>query len=96
MVKKTKKVTKKRISTRNPHEADSKYFLKIVLYLAISSQWLRIETGDTSIPLPIGAVVALFFALHEHFQIDRKIELALILAGMFIAFWLPMGIYLNI
>lgn len=95
MAKKTNKVSKKR-TVRHPHEADSKYFLKIVLYLAISSQWLRIETGDTSIPLPIGAVVAVFFALHEHFQIDRKIELALILAGMFIAFWLPMGIYLNI
>ena len=94
MVKKTKNV-KKKIVARHPHEADSKYFLKIVLYLAISSQWLRIETSDTSIPLPVGAVVAVFFALHEHFQIDRKIELALILAGMFIAFWLPMGIYLK-
>jgi hypothetical protein len=95
MPKKIKKVSKKRTTTRHPHEADSKYLLKIVLYLAISSQWLRLQSGDTSIPLPIGALIAVFFALHEHFQIDRKIELALILAGMFIAFWLPMGIYIK-
>lgn len=74
-------------------ELDSIYLLKLVLYLIIGSQWLRITDGQTSqIPIPVGFIIGLFFAWHDHFQIDRKIEYALLLVAMFIGFWLPMGI----
>jgi hypothetical protein len=86
----------KRKIKKKSRESDSAYFLKIVLYMIISSMWLRIQNGDANeLPIPLGAVVALLFATHEHFQLDRKIEYALILVSMFAAFWLPVGIYLS-
>lgn len=77
-------------------ETDSTYILKLVLYLVIGSQWLRIITKTgTEIPLPVGALVGLLFAAHDHFQIDRKIEYAVLIVAMFVGFWLPIGLQLN-
>lgn len=88
----------KKIKTVVHHkETDGAFFLKLVLYLILSSMWVRIEFDDgTVLPLPIGAIVAVFYALHDHFQIDRKIELAIILVAMFISFWLPIGIFISL
>lgn len=78
-------------------EPDSAYFLKLVMYLIVGSQWLRIESlPEWSLPLPIGLFIGLFFASHDHFKIDRKIEYALLLVAMFVAFWLPMGIIISV
>lgn len=105
MATKTKKSTiKKRPTTskksavhKNTHESDGAYFLKLVLFLIFSSMWLRIEySNGTVLPLPLGAAIALIYAMHDHFQIDRKVELALILVGMFIAFWLPIGVFISL
>lgn len=76
------------------HELDTVYLLKIALFLILGSQWLYISSSDATkqIPIPIGASLGLFFAMHEHFQIDRKIEYAIILLAMFIGFWLPTGL----
>lgn len=88
----------KKIHTAVHHkESDEAFFLKLVLYMILSSLWLRIELSDgTVVPLPIGAIIAVFYALHDHFQIDRKIELAIILVAMFVSFWLPIGIYVSL
>ncbi len=76
---------------------DSAYLLKIVLYLIIGSQWLKIETkGGVQIPIPAGAIVGVLFAAHDHFQIDRKIEYAVLLVAMFIGFWVPLGAVLQL
>ena len=100
MAKKTKtakKSVKKIVAKKNTHESDGAFFLKLVLFLIFSSLWLRIEFSDGSLlPLPIGAAIAVIYAMHDHFQIDRKIELALILTGMFISFWLPIGIFISL
>jgi len=86
-----KKPTKK--VSKSEQELDSTYILKLVLYLIIGSQWLRITKGDaTQLPIPVGFIIGLLFAAHDHFQIDRKIEYALLLVAMFIGFWLPLGI----
>ena len=86
----------KRKSKKQIPESDSAYFLKLVMYLIISSLWVRLQySSGAEIPLPVGAVIALLFAHHDHFQIDRKIEFALILISMFIAFWLPIGLYIS-
>lgn len=78
-------------------ELDSTYILKIVLYLILGSEWLKILThSGVQIPLPIGALVGVIVASHEKFQIDRKIEYALILLAMFIGFWVPLGIVVSI
>jgi hypothetical protein len=76
---------------------DTAYLLKIVLYLIIGSQWLKIITkGGLQIPIPVGAIIAVIFAAHDHFQIDRKIEYAVILVAMFIGFWIPLGAVLQL
>ena len=76
---------------------DSAYLLKIVLYLIIGSQWLKIVSkGGLQIPIPVGAVVGVLFAAHDHFQIDRKIEYAVLLVAMFIGFWVPLGAVLQL
>lgn len=72
-------------------ELDSVYILKLVMYLILGSQWVRITKSGFQLPLPYGFMVGLLFARHDHFQIDRKIEYALLLVAMFIGFWLPIG-----
>ena len=91
--------SKKQANSRmkQPKEADSTFFLKLVLFLILGSQWVRLENlPDWQIPLPIGLLVGLFFASHDHFQIDRKIEYALLLVAAFIAFWLPIGVFIEL
>jgi hypothetical protein len=86
--------TKKRSIKR---ESDGTYLLKLVLYLMIGAQWLRITTASgTEIPLPLGLLVGAIFALHEHFQIDRKIEYAILLVAMLIGFWTQAGLYITL
>ncbi len=85
------------MAKKQPAEPDSTYFLKLVLYLIAGSQWLRIEQfPEWSIPLPIGLVVGLYFASHDRFQIDRKVEYALLLISAFIGFWLPLGFVVQV
>ena len=75
------------------NEPDSAFILKIVLYLIVSSLWLNIYTSNLHrIPIPVGALVALLFAAHDHFKIDRKIEYAIILVAMFVGYWVPVGL----
>ncbi len=78
-------------------ESDSVYFLKIVLYLVMGSMWLKVTKGDTSqIPIPLGFILGMAFATHEHFQTDKKIELAILLIAMLVGFWAPFGIYIML
>lgn len=80
-------------------EPDSVYFLKLVLYVVLGSFWLKfsqpIQIGDFLIHgFPLGLVVGILFASHDHFQIDRKIEYALLVLVTIITFFLPAGIVL--
>ena len=90
---KTKKQSK---SVKKPQELDSVYVLKLVLYLIIGAQWVRVTKGSMQYPIPIGFILGLLFASHDHFQIDRKIEYAMLILAMFIAFWLPLGLEIVI
>lgn len=78
-------------------ELDSTYLLKLVLYLIVGAQWIRFENtaGTTQIPIPVGLFIGFAFALHDHFQIDRKIEYALLLAATFVGFWSQVGVYIT-
>jgi ABC-type dipeptide/oligopeptide/nickel transport system permease component len=87
----TKKPTKK------PSDANSGYLLKIVLYLMLGSIWIKVSNNNSwQIPVPIGLIIGLVYASHEHFKIDQKIEYAILLVSAFIAFWLPLGLYINL
>ncbi len=81
------KTVKKR-STSKGIEPDMEYMLKLVLYLAAGSVWVRLVFGDSVIPLPLGFVIGLWFSRREKLQIDRKIEYAILLMSMFLGFWL--------
>jgi hypothetical protein len=91
---KTKKRKAKHIAT----ELDSVYLLKIVLYVIVGSQWVWLvpRSGGNQIPLPIGLVAGVLFARHDHFQLDRKIEYALLLLAALIGFWSQVGVYVTI
>lgn len=86
-------MAKNKSSNREP---DYLYILKLLLYLIVGSQWLKIQTkSGPQISIPYGALVGLLFAMHDHFRIDRKIEYALLLVAMFIGFWVPIGLQLT-
>jgi hypothetical protein len=86
---------KQKTKSRSP-EQDSAYFLKLVLYLILGSLWVKVNKGDAwQFPLPVGFIIGLLFVQHEHFQIDRKIEYAVLLLAMFLGFWMPFGIYIS-
>jgi len=75
---------------------DGVYLFKMVFYLLLGSLWLKISNGNNvHIPIPIGLIIGLVFTLHEHFQIDRKIEYAVMLVAMLFGFFASYGLYIN-
>lgn len=79
------------------NELDTVYLLKIALYLIVGSYWLKIVTASgVNIPIPLGALIGVAFVSHDRFSIDRKIEYAVLLAAMFVGFWLPLGTVINL
>jgi hypothetical protein len=101
MAKKTKKKTSRKaraIAYAQSQPMDSVFLLKIALYLVIGSQWVRFADvdGNHQIPIPVGLLVGLLFAMHDHFQMDRKIEFTVLLVAMFVGFWSQVGIYITI
>ena len=88
--------TKKKKTTKIT-ESDSTYFLKLVLYVVLGSMWLKfaspIMIGDIMLnALPLGLMVGLVFASHDHFQVDRKIEYAVLIIVTIISYFVPAGI----
>lgn len=78
-------------------ETDSTYFLKLVLYVVLGSFWLKfaspLEIGGIIINgLPIGLALGVVFASHDHFQVDRKIEYAVLIIVTIISYFAPSGI----
>ena len=88
--------TKKQSKKRN-NNLDIIFILKIVIYLVLSTQWVYIERVNATftIPIPVGALIALFLSFRDRFRIDRKIEYVVILLAMFVGFWLPIGFTFN-
>ncbi len=83
-------------SKKNQQELDSVYLLKLLLYVLLGSMWLKITAGNNlHIPIPIGLIIGLLFTAHEHFQIDRKIEYAVLLVAMLFGYFAPYGLYIN-
>lgn len=78
-------------------EKDSTYFLKLVVYIILGTFWLKfltpLQIGDVALQgLPVGLVIGLVFASHDHFQIDRKIEYAILIVMTIVSYFLPAGI----
>lgn len=94
---KAKTSRKQRKSAQN-QSFESVFILKMVLYLILGAQWIRFvgHGGVSQVPIPIGLIVGILFAMHDHFQIDRKIEYAILLVAMFVGFWSQVGVYITI
>ncbi|MDQ2973133.1 MAG: hypothetical protein M3Q79_01455 [bacterium] len=92
-----RKSNKRPASKVSAKESDSEYFLKLTMYMIIGSQWIRIERfPEWQIPIPYGLLIGLWFASRDHFQIDRKIEYAILLTATMVGFWLPIGIRFSL
>jgi hypothetical protein len=87
--------------TRRPSAADNVsldgvYLLKLLLYVLLGSLWLKVSHGQTiSLALPVGFVIGLIFAAHEHFRLDRKIEYAVLFVALLIGYIAPYGLYIS-
>lgn len=93
----TKAKRKSRLKKTLSSETDGAYLLKLVMYVVLGSLWLKITNSDGGqTPIPVGFIVGIIFAMHDHFQIDRKIEYAILLLAMFLGFWLPIGIFVSL
>jgi len=78
-------------------EPDSIYFLKLVVYLILGSLWLKFTDGQvTLVPVPVGFMLGVVLASHDHIQFDRKIGYAVLLVAMLLGFWLPFGVYVLV
>lgn len=81
-------------------EPDSSYFFKLILFVILGSLWLKFSQpitlfGDFQLlGLPVGLVVGLLFASQDHFQVDRKIEYAILVVMSVVSLFLPVGIIL--
>lgn len=91
-------MAKSKSTKKAQSETNSAYLLKIILYFILGTFWVRITDLNLAnletISVPVGLLVGLVFASHEHFQIDRKIEYAVLLVATMLSFYLPMGIVL--
>jgi len=82
---------------RETKKFEDAYFLKLVLFMVLGSLWLKVSDGQSwQVPIPVGFILGLSLAMHDHFKIDRKIEYAILLISMFIGFWAPIGIYITV
>ena len=94
--KTTKRAAASTVKTTQTSAADSVFFLKLVLYMVLGSMWIKVtHNNELSLPIPFGLVIGLLFAAHEHFQIDRKIEFAILLVAMLIGYFAPFGLYVS-
>lgn len=91
-------MAKAKTKSRSRIEPDSAFLLKIVLYLIVGTQWIRVVNPSLTreMPIPIGLIIGLAFAMHDQFKIDRKIEYVVLLIAMLVGFWSQVGIYATI
>lgn len=97
MLMSTKKQTKKKQS--EPVEKDSVYFLKLVVYVILGTFWIKFSDPVHLGPLllngvPLGLLIGMIVASHDHFQVDRKLEYAVLLLMTIVSYFLPAGILL--
>jgi hypothetical protein len=81
---------------KSTSELDGVYVLKLLFYVLVGSLWLKLSNGESiTAGIPVGFIIGLIFTSHEHFQIDRKIEYAVLLVAMLIGYFAPYGLYIN-
>ena len=95
--KKSRSAQRHPTRTDNYVEKDSRFFLKLVLYIIVGMIWFRLcntldIAGSKVASIPTGLLIGLLFASHDRFQIDRKIEYAVLIIVTITSYFLPAGI----
>jgi hypothetical protein len=73
-------------------ESNSVFFLKVVFFFIVGTIWIRFDAERSGgVGIPIGFLLGLVFAAHEHFQIDQKIEYALLFIAAVLSYLLPLA-----
>jgi hypothetical protein len=73
-------------------EPGSVFFLKVVFFFVIGTIWIRFDVERSGgVGIPVGFLLGLAFANHDHFQIDQKIEYALLFVAAVLSYVLPLG-----
>lgn len=82
---------------RNNTELEGVFIFKVVLYAILGSLWLKLgqNSGTVAIPLPIGLLIGFILTTHDHFQIDRKIEYAVLIVAALFGYIAPYGLYVS-
>lgn len=77
---------------------DGIFILKLALFVILGSLWLKItkDGGNINIPIPVGLIVGILLTSHEHFQLDRKIEYAILVAAALFGFVAPYGLFVTL
>lgn len=84
-------------ATQGNSESDGVYFLKIVLYVVLGTLWLKfgqpLMLGSFELnALPLGLLIGLIIINFDRFQVDRKIEYAILVVVTVMSYFLPAGI----
>jgi hypothetical protein len=82
----------KAIKKGRTKEADSVYFLKILIYFVLGTVWIKY---NGYVIFPLGLIIGVILAQKDHFAIDRKLEYAILLISAIIGL-LAGGFYLVI
>ena len=83
--------------TKKQTEPDSVYILKLVIFFILGAIWLSFDSSaGLSKTVPVGLLLGLVLASHDHFQIDRKIEYAVLLAAAALSYVAPLGLVLLV
>jgi hypothetical protein len=82
---------------RKKAEPNSVYFLKVVLFFILGTIWIRFGSEtQTGIGVPVGLMLGVLFANHEHFQIDQKVEFAVLFIAAVLSYIFPIGAVLRL
>lgn len=88
-------MAKQKRKTEQANSADGLFLLKAAMYVVLGSLWLKITDGSTiTVPIPLGLIIGVVLASHEHFRTDRKIDYAILLVSALIGFMAPFGLYI--
>lgn len=91
-------MSKTKKKSKQANEVDGLFVLKLVLYVILGSLWLKLDSSNlqSTFPVPLGLIVGLIFASHEHFRIDRKIEYAVLILAALVGLIAPYGLFVNL
>ena len=92
-----KPIAAKAVTRAATTHSDGPYLIKLTFYALVGLFWVKLSlnAGAVRVPIPLGFAIGIFFTTRERFQIDRKIEYAVLLAALLVGFVAPFGLYVS-